>query len=902
MITNSFQWYLISQNMNSLKYFHDNANRVIEIQKIECSYTTYSYDQDGNRINKLIKVIQPAMEVNNTSCGLNNGSIEAFTPQGENYSYKWSTGSTQSKIINLTPGKYQLTITDLNNSNNYSCSKEFEMPSSTNPILEAKITPLGSISFCEGDTLKLKASFQLFNEYNWYRNGILVQNGIDSTYKATLGGTYWVEILNSGCSKVSPTILLTTLSKPSPNVVPARNPIICQNDTITLSSSISGSSYKWNTNQSTRSIVVSSAGKYKLTITDVNGCTGISPELEVKVNPLPQFNINSSKNPPVFCDRDSSLLTPSINGIKYQWSTNQSSKSIFVKSTGKYILTLTDNNQCSNSNSIDVIVNGLPKVKANSSNNEICLDQNLTLFGTGANTYFWDRGVINNVPFKPNNSQRYIVVGTDLNGCQDTASIFVPVNIPPNIAISAYNIKCFGVNDGEIHVSAQNGLMPYQYSIDNSNYQSSPDFLNLPIGLYSVSARDSKGCVSQITPIQIFQYVTELKSNTSKIDVKCNGASDGQFTIQTSGGTPPYYYSINNGVYTQNSSFLNLKAGNYNIAIKDNNGCIINRSIRIDEPPILEIPTITTTFVKCFGGNDGNILIEGKGGTPPYRYSINGGSLTSNNNFKNLVAGQYSIRVMDFNDCIVDYSTIVNEPNKLIGNINSQTPDDCFPNGTGSLNVIATGGTGNKLFSLDNGLNFQPSGIFNNLVAGNYSLIIKDDNNCIIYLPIFILKTPPINDLKITVQNDKLISPYSNPNKWYEIGNPISIGSGKELICTQGSTYYVFGTDINGCEARSENLFHNCITSTEDTKEILEINVYPNPSSSFFIVEFIDAELGNYTLTLNSEDGKEIRKNKINIINKKFNFKLDASPIVPGNYFLKVENNKSVYTGVLLKN
>ncbi|MBK9715980.1 MAG: SprB repeat-containing protein [Saprospiraceae bacterium] len=533
------------QDYNNFKIFHDNANRIIEIQKAECSYTKYSYDKDGNRINKLIKVIQPALEVNNTSCGLNNGSIEAFTPPGENYSYKWSTGSTQAKIINLAPGKYQLTITDLNNSNNYSCSKEFEMPSSTNPILEAKITPLGSITFCEGDTLKLKASYQLFNEYNWYRNGILVQNGIDSIYKATVGGTYWVEILNSSCSKVSPTIVLSTLSKPSPIVVPVRNPTICQSDTITLSSSMSGTSYKWNTNQSTKSIIVSTAGKYKLTITDANGCIGISPELEVKVNPLPQFTISSSINPPIFCERDSTLLTPSVNGTKYQWNTNQSTKSIYAKTTGKYNLTLTDNNQCSNTSSIDVVVNKLPKVKANSSVSELCLGQNLTLFGSGANTYFWNMGVVNNIPFKSNNSQRYVVVGTDLNGCQDTSSIYIIVNEPPVIlTATSHNIKCYGMNDGEIHMLADRGQPPYQYSINGVNYQSSPDFLNLASGNYNISVRDGKGCLSQITQVQIFEYVTELKSSTSKFDVKCNGRNDGQFTIQPTGGTPPYYYSL----------------------------------------------------------------------------------------------------------------------------------------------------------------------------------------------------------------------------------------------------------------------------------------------------------------------------------------------------------------------
>ncbi|MBK9715982.1 MAG: T9SS type A sorting domain-containing protein [Saprospiraceae bacterium] len=205
------------------------------------------------------------------------------------------------------------------------------------------------------------------------------------------------------------------------------------------------------------------------------------------------------------------------------------------------------------------------------------------------------------------------------------------------------------------------------------------------------------------------------------------------------------------------------------------------------------------------------------------------------------------------------------------------------------------------MFSLDNGSNFQSIGTFNNLVSGNFNLIIKDENNCQIILPIIILKTPPINDLKITVQNDKLISPYSNPNKWYEIGNPISIGSGKELICTHGSTYYVIGTDINGCEARSENLFYNCITSTEDNRNKLEVIVYPNPASNYFNIEIINAEPGIYSLTINGEDGKEFINNKLNINNTNFNYKLNSSNLLPGNYFLRIENVKFTYSDVLVK-
>lgn len=893
---------LHAQSNNFKYYYFDGGNRLVESHSQFCSFTQYQYDKDGNRIKKVVKVVTPVVSVNWTSCGLNNGWLEVFTPPGENYSYKWSTGSTNTKIENLAPGKYQLTIIDLNNSNNYSCTREYEILPSTNPILEAKITPLGSVSFCQGDTLKLKASYQLFNEYIWYRNGSLVQNGFDSIYKATQSGNYWVEIFNSGCSKVSAPIALNTLSKPTPIVVPARNPIICQNDTITLTSSIVGSSYKWNTNQTTKNIVVSQAGFYKLTITDGNGCTGISPDLEVKINQLPQFVINPEFSPPVFCEPDSMALTSSINGIKYLWNNNKTTKSIYVKTSGKYILTLTDNNQCSNTASIDITANKRPPVKANSTKVEICHGEEITLFGTGANMYFWDSGFPDNTPFKPNFSRRYKVTGFDNNNCMDTASIFIKVNLLPEITSTALNIKCYGTNDGEIHLMGRNGTPPYQYSINGIDYFNTPDFLGLATGNYIVSVKDSKGCVSQNTSAQILQIVTELKANISQTDVKCNGDQSGQFTIQTSGGTFPYFYSINNGSFTQNNSYFNLKAGTYNIQVKDNNGCLLNRTINIQQPPILETPTIKYLFVKCFGGNDGSILVEGNGGTPPYRYSLDGGILTSNNNFKNLKAKQYIIKVVDANDCSIESFAIVNEPSKLNASIESQTPDDCFILGTGSVRITASGGQGILRYSIDNGFNFQMSNTFINLVKGNYTIITSDENNCLNNLPVEIFQTLPINNLIINLQNGKLISPYSDPNKWYELGNPNLLGVGKEYTCTHGSVYYVIGTDINGCEARSENLVHNCITSTEDVRVPLKVNVYPNPSSSSFIIEFNDAISDNYTFTLNTEDGKEVIKEQLYVGVQNFIYKLDVKAFQNGNYFLKIENKNSVFKGILIKN
>ena len=144
-----------------------------------------------------------------------------------------------------------------------------------------------------------------------------------------------------------------------------------------------------------------------------------------------------------------------------------------------------------------------------------------------------------NNPFKPNNSQQYFLSGRDSNGCEDTSSIFVTVNALPNVTITSLNIKCYGVNDGEIHLSDEIGQPPFQYSIDNVNFDTFPDFINLHPKVYTVSIKDSKGCMSIPIQTEILQLVQELKTNISLSNPSCNGYNNGTIIINGSGGNPP---------------------------------------------------------------------------------------------------------------------------------------------------------------------------------------------------------------------------------------------------------------------------------------------------------------------------------------------------------------------------
>jgi large repetitive protein len=50
-----------------------------------------------------------------------------------------------------------------------------------------------------------------------------------------------------------------------------------------------------------------------------------------------------------------------------------------------------------------------------------------------------------------------------------------------------------------------------------------------------------------------------------------------------SGGTAPYQYSIDGGVFDVNNLFASLDGGSYLITVQDANGCTVSASISVND-------------------------------------------------------------------------------------------------------------------------------------------------------------------------------------------------------------------------------------------------------------------------------------------------------------------------------
>ncbi|MBK9798387.1 MAG: hypothetical protein IPP56_01205 [Bacteroidetes bacterium] len=207
-----------------------------------------------------------------------------------------------------------------------------------------------------------------------------------------------------------------------------------------------------------------------------------------------------------------------------------------------------------------------------------------------------------------------------------------------------------------------------------------------------------------------------------------HGASNGSITATGLGGTTPYQYSLDGITYQASNVFAALAAGAYTVTIKDGNNCV-NTSAIVN---IVNTSGATVTAISSnttCGASNGSITATGLGGTTPYQYSLDGITYQASNIFTGLTAGAYTVTIKDANNCI-NTTAVVNIANTSGANVTAVSSNAACGASNGSITATGLGGTTPYQYSLD-GITYQASNVFTALVAGAYTITIKDANNCI---------------------------------------------------------------------------------------------------------------------------------------------------------------------------
>ena len=354
----------------------------------------------------------------------------------------------------------------------------------------------------------------------------------------------------------------------------------------------------------------------------------------------------------------------------------------------------------------------------------------------------------------------YQIVIFDNNNCVISDSIFMTAPAVLNVSTTVttnYNgedVSCQGASDGGVNAVALDGTPGYTYQWEDSLgniLSTNPNVNGLSAGWYFVTVTDQNSCTSfdsiQVADAPQLISTIAVSSNYNGQDISCFGSSDGSIDFNVIGGTPGYVYewsdSLGN-IIGNTEDLTGLTAGTYDIHLLDLNGCIVDTSITLTNPP--ELTSLTAVIsdyngedISCFQLSDGIIEVIANGGTPglSYEWVDSFGNVISNNSLVNGVPeGTYTVTVTDVNGCAVIKDIYVSQPPALTLSIDILTnyfglPISCEFQLDGEIGTTVSGGTPGYTYLWDTNPT-QTTPIITDLGVGTYTVVVTDINGCTI--------------------------------------------------------------------------------------------------------------------------------------------------------------------------
>jgi len=321
----------------------------------------------------------------------------------------------------------------------------------------------------------------------------------------------------------------------------------------------------------------------------------------------------------------------------------------------------------------------------------------------------------------------YIITIYDDNQCfvEIEEEINSPDGVEASIA-SKTDVSCFGYSDGSITAQASSGTPPYTYSIDGVNYQDDTIFNNLSAGIFTIYVKDSNGCIDTKNTQILQPNKLELKIDSS--NAGCLNQDNGLIFVHAEGGNQGYYYILNDIDTSFTGQFIGLSTGTYIIDALDSNQCSTTDTVILQIEDTLKLNIISTTNITCFGGNNGEIIVNGNGGNAPYLYVLNGIDTSETGHFNSLFANTYIVELFDQNACSIFDTINLNEPDSLYLNI-TKNDESCLGSKDGFINVQAIGGIPPYSYIMNDTI-VSTTGIFEGLSPGTYLIETVDSNDC----------------------------------------------------------------------------------------------------------------------------------------------------------------------------
>ena len=654
---------------------------------------------------------------------------------------------------------------------NWVVEYEVNCNSSRTPVT-ATINPLPSVdlgadqSQC-GGSVTLDAGSG-FDSYSW--------NGSTGTQTLVVNttGNYSVVVENEfGCT-ASDNVNVTINQVPQLTLTPIDESAPNANDgsvTANVSGGATPYTYNWTGSSGTGSQITGLGdGTYCVTVTDGNGCSvGDCAIVETTaVPPVADFTVDQTSA----CGSIAVQFTDNSQyATSWLWTfgdgnTSTAQNPAHTYSTpGNYTVSLkvtnsTGNNTATKNNYIKVYANPTVLLSTTPETADITNNGTVTATvssGTPSYNYNWSGSTGTGSQITGLSAGEYCVTVTDANLCTVSDCAIVSfTNVAPVADFSANQTSACGsivvqFTDNSLY-SPTSWL--WNFGDGNTSTAQNPTHTYSTAGVYTVSltATNVEGSSIETKTGYITVYANPTVVLTAT-NVSWDATNNGSVTADVSGGAEPYTYQWSSSTET-GSQIAGLSVGEYCVTVTDNNGCISSECINVGqdaEPAIPQVDFNANITLACLGYE---IQFSDLSTNQPttWLWDFGDGNTSTEENPTHIYenSGFYSVSLVVENEfgsnqlLKENYIYISNPPSLEVETIPASGE---FVN-DGSANIIITGGTAPYQIVWSND---EIGTSIENLMPGDYSVMVVDAAQCVVTEPFVISWTTAISQVETKI-------------------------------------------------------------------------------------------------------------------------------------------------------
>ena len=628
---------------------------------------------------------------------------------------------------NTKPGTYKLMYTVT--FGNETCKDSVYVIVNPKPVVTVE-----NDTICAGDPAAVfNAVATDAASYQWSVNGL----GTSPSTSGTTAGDYTVIVTSNKACKDTATGTLIVNVKPD---ITIRDTTICAGDAaVNFDAGAGFTTYVWSENGTgtTQVTTGTTSGNYTAIVTDANGCKDTATAV-LTVNDKPNITIRDT----TICAGDAAVNFDAGAGYaSYVWSENGTGtvQTTTGNTAGNYTAIATDANGCKDTATAVLTVYAKPDISIRDT--AICAGDAAVSFDAGISfaSYVWSENGTGTVQTTTGNAAgNYTAIVTDVNGCKDTATAVLTVNVKPDVSIRD-TVICAG--DAAVSFDVGAGFSAYEWSGNGAGMAQTASG-NTP-GNYTAIVTDSNGCKDTATAV-----LTENPKPSFTIRDTTICAGDAPVDFDAGTGFSSYIWSENGQGNAQTTS--GNTAGNYTAIVTDASGCkdTATAILTVNAKPDI---SIRDTAI-CAG--DAAVSFDAGAGFTSYVWSENGTG-TAQSTTGN-TAGNYTAIVTDVNGCKDTATAILTVSIKP----DISVRDTTICAGDAPVNFDAGAGFSSYIWS-ENGTGIAQTTSGN--TAGNYTVIVSDAAGCkdtaTAVLSVNALPTVSIDDASVCPGATQTITP-----------------------------------------------------------------------------------------------------------------------------------------------